>query len=76
MTTKYTEMNVRERKVFDSIYAGWYLSGKYRALLAGHERLFEADSPSILFHAVEKWYATHEANHRDARLLVKCVEVL
>lgn len=74
MKVKYQEMNVRERKVFDSIYNGWYLSGKYRALLDGHERMFEADSPSILFHAVDKWYASHETNHGDARLLVKCVE--
>lgn len=72
--TKYMDMNVRQRKVFDSIYNGWYLSGTYRALFDEHERFFRADSPSILFNAVDKWYASHETNHADARLLVKCVE--
>lgn len=70
------DMNGRERKIYDSIYNGWYMGGKYRALLDGHERFFWADSPGILFKDLERWYASHERSHADPRLLVKCVEVL
>lgn len=69
------DMNVRERKVLNSIYNGWFMSGTYRALLDNHSRVFEADSPGMLFKEVDKWFASHEANHTESHLLVKCVEV-
>lgn len=72
---KLNEMNDRQRKVFDSVYNGWYMGGKYRALIDEHEKTFFADSLGILFNDVEKWYATHEKHHGSSRLLVKCVEV-
>lgn len=73
---QYREMNSRQRKVYTSVYNGWYLGGKYRALLDGHEKLFWADSLPILYNEVDKWYSRHEEHHGEAHLLVKCVTAL
>jgi hypothetical protein len=64
----------REIKVCESVRNGWYMSGLYRALVDEHERYFEADSPGILFNEVDGWFLSHERNHADSHLLVKCVE--
>jgi hypothetical protein len=39
-----------------------------------HRREFWADSKKILFNDVDKWFTSHEENHADAHLLVKCVK--
>lgn len=71
---KPSELSVRERKVFDACLDGWFMSGEYAAMFDGHRRHFEADSPKSLFRAIDRWFATHEANHGTAHLLVKCVK--
>ncbi len=73
---KYSAMNDRQRKVYTSVYNGWYLGGKYRALLDGREKVFWADSLPILYNEVDRWYARHERSHGHAHLLVKCVNAL
>lgn len=73
---KFKEMNDRQKKVYGSAYNGWYMGGKYRALIDDHEKLFWADSLAILFNDLDAWYASHEEHHGDSRLLVKCVQVL
>ena len=64
-------MNLRERKVFEACYNGWYLSGQYRAVFFGHERKFEADSIHQLYKEVEAWFASHAEHHGNDILLVK-----
>ena len=73
---KISDMNDRQLKVFTSVYNGWYMGGKYRAILDGHEKLFWADSLPILFNDVDQWFVRHERRHADDHLLVKCVEAL
>ena len=70
MSTK--DLNERQRKVLTACRNGWFMSGTYRALFDEHERRFEADSPTILYRAVDEWYSAHEENHADSHLLVKC----
>ena len=72
MTKTIKEMNKRERKVLDACHNGWFMSGEYRALMDGHERRFWADSKDILFKDVDEWFSSHEQNHEDSFLLVKC----
>lgn len=71
--TKIKEMSKRERKVLDACHNGWFMSGEYRALVDGHERRFWADSQKLLFKDVDEWFSSHEQNHADSHLLVKCV---
>ena len=73
---KYRDMNDRQRKVFQSVYNGWDMGGKYRVTLAEHDKTFWADSLPILFNDVERWFALHERSHGDDQLLVKCVQAL
>ena len=73
---KLKEMNDRQRKVFDSVHNGWFMGGKYRALLDDQERMVWADSLAILFNDVDKWVASNEEFHEESRLLVKCVTAL
>lgn len=73
---KLQNMNTRQRKVFDSVYRGWFMGGKYRALVDEHERIFWADSLPILFNDVDKWFEAHEEHHGGSHLLVKCVQAL
>ena len=63
--TKIKDMSKRERKVLDACHNGWFMSGEYRAIMDGHERSFNADS--------NEWFSSHEQNHADSPLLVKCV---
>lgn len=70
MSTK--DLNTRQRKVLQACRDGWFMSGVYRARFDNHERRFEADSPTILYRAVDDWYASHQENHADAHLLVTC----
>ena len=72
---KLKDMNDRQRRVFESVNNGWFMGGKYRALLDDQERMFWADSPAILFNDVDKWVASQE-ELQDSRLLVKCVAAL
>ena len=71
---KVKNLNKRQRKVLNACFDGWFMSGEYRAIFDDHERHFSADSPVILFKDVDRWYASHEANHGDSHLLVKCVK--
>ena len=73
---KICDMDNRQLKVFNAVYNGWYMSGKYLALLDDHAHVFYADSIPILYGEVEKWYARHERYHGNKQLLVKCIEVL
>lgn len=65
------DMDRLERKVFEACYNGWYLSGQYRAVFFGHERVFEADSIRTLTREVGKWFASHAERHGEDILLVK-----
>ena len=69
--TQIKDMGRLERKVFESCYNGWYLSGQYKAVFFGHEHRFEADTIRELSRAVEKWFASHAENHANDILLVK-----
>ncbi len=71
--TKIKDMNRRQRKVLDACHNGWFMGGEYRALMDGHERSFWADSKQLLFKDVDQWFSSHEQNHADSPLLVKCV---
>ena len=71
--TKVKNMGRRQRKVHDACRNGWFMSGEYRAIMDGHERSFNADSKRLLFKDVDKWFSSHEQNHADSHLLVKCV---
>ena len=51
------------------------MSGEYTAMFDNHRRSFEADSPLWLYRDIERWYASHAANHGDSHLLVKCTRV-
>lgn len=68
------DMDKQERRVFDSIWNGWYLSGVYQAKFDDHERTFDADSRGILFSEVNAWFKEHREHHADANMLVKCVK--
>ncbi len=65
------DMNALERKVFDSCYNGWYVSGEYKAAFFGHEQTFEADTVRELARKVEAWFASHAEKHGNDILLVK-----
>lgn len=71
--TKIKDMNRRQRKVLDACHNGWFMGGEYRALMDGHEHSFWADSKQLLFKDVDQWFSSHEQNHADSPLLVKCV---
>ena len=71
---KIKDMNSDQRRVFDACYNGWFVSGQYAAMFDNHRREFCADSKKILFNDVDKWFTSHEENHADAHLLVKCVK--
>ena len=69
--TQVKDMGRLERKVFESCYNGWYLSGQYRAVFFGHERRFEADTIRLLAKDVQEWFESHAENHGNDILLVK-----
>lgn len=71
--TKIKDMNRRQRKVLDACYNGWFMGGEYRAFVDGHQHSFWADSKQLLFNDVDKWFSSHEQNHAESPLLVKCV---
>lgn len=71
--TKIKGMDRRQRKVLDACHNGWFMSGEYRASFDDHERRFWADSKQLLFNDVDKWFSSHEQNHAESPLLVKCV---
>ena len=68
--TKIKDMSKRERKVLNACHNGWFMSGEYLALVDGHERRFWK---GLLFKDVDEWFSSHEQNHADSPLLVKCV---
>lgn len=74
--TRIKDLSQSQRRVFDACRNGWFVGGEYRALFAGHERRFWADSPQLLFHDVNHWYSLHANKHAGAPLLVKCVQAL
>lgn len=71
---RYKDMSKRERRLFDAIWNGWYLSGVYSAQFDNHKRTFDADSRNILFNDVNEWFKKHEEHHADADVLVRCVK--
>lgn len=73
---KYSELKPAQKRIYDACSNGWYMGGKYRALLDGHQHDFFADTKSILAREIEPWYAGHQEHHGQAPLLVKCVQVL
>lgn len=62
-----------DRKIRDACRNGWWMSGRYCVKFDEHERVFVADSEQSLIRHVSKWYATHEHNHENAHVLVKCI---
>lgn len=74
--TKYNEMTPAQKHLVDACYNGWYMGGRYRALLGGHQREFFADTVPSLAREIAPWYAKHEQHHSGSPLLVKCVQAL
>ena len=73
---KISDMSDRQRKVFDSVYKGWYMGGEYFVRLADQDKRFWADSLPILFNKVDRWYEEFEEQYSNDHLLVKCVKPL
>lgn len=71
--TNIKSLNKCQRKVLNACYDGWWMSGVYTAQFANHRRTFEADSPTILFADVNRWFESHAKNHANDRVLVRCV---
>ena len=72
---KIKNLSRLQKKVLDACMNGWFMSGEYTATFDNHRRSFEADSPLWLYRDIERWYASHAANHGDSHLLVKCTRV-
>ena len=67
---KIKNLSRLQKKVLDACMDGWFMSGEYTAMFDNHRRSFEADSPLWLYRDIERWYASHAANHGDSHLLV------
>lgn len=74
--TKYNEMTPAQKRIYQACTNGWFMGGRYRALLDGHQRDFCADTARILTREIEPWYAKHMQHHGNSPLLVKCVQAL
>lgn len=73
---RYSTLDRRQRRVYDACHDGWYMGGRYTAKFDNHARTFTADSVGSLYREVERWFQTHEEHHGNARMLVKCAQVL
>lgn len=71
MQTPYREMTALERKAYDAVYRGWYMSGFYVVSFGSHTRVFRADSIRWLAGDVLDWYEKHLENHADDQICVR-----
>jgi hypothetical protein len=72
---KASTLTDEQKKIRDSVYNGWYMSGTYRAIFDGKHQEIEADSCKSLTKGVSQWLEGMSAAVNDMHLLVKCVDV-